>query len=662
MPGKKATQHLTPIESLVDSGRKNVISLKMLTNDTRLVVAEAALTVFALDDEAIDPARSNTTLPDYIAQEASVKVRQGQTLTVSKTASLYTSRDRGIYEPSQAARAAVVDAEEFLILSTEQMQAWRSIWRQFDLFIECDDTDKKLIPSLLIHLNSFHTIQTASPHTIDLDTGIPPRGWTGEGYQGHVFWDDLFVFPFINMRMPNISAALLNYRYRRIGEARKIARSHEARGACFPWESASDGRERTPDFSWMIEGNKWIEDFTSLEMHVNGAIAYNVWQYFQVTNDFRYMYSYGGEVLFEIARFWSSFAKYNKERDRYEIKGVIGPDEFHKRYVGATEAGINNNAYTNVLAVWTLCRALQFLEIMTPDLRSHICERLHITQEEIELWDDVSRKMFIPFQADSNIISQFEGFESLEEFPGFKGTSAEHPIDEQALKQALLDNDGVLNQYKICKQADVLMLMYIFSPGELQELFERLGYKFDYASMAANANYYIPRTANTSTLSRVAHAWVLSRLGRLKDSQKENSNLEEKSETCPKLLACSTEIFYEALGSDYYDVAARGTASTGVHLGAMAGTVDIVQRCYTGIVMKDNVLWFDPELPEPLIHLAFNMRYRGHFLHIDITTEKLTVYTRSYANEPIIIGYHDKTYSLAPGDTQAIDLCSCPLI
>jgi beta-phosphoglucomutase family hydrolase len=641
----KGNRHLQTL----DKGYSDDISfLKVSTLQTALVVAIAARTIYRVDDEVTPVRREVIEANDAIKEEVRFNLNAGQSVSASKTVSLYTSRDRGTYEAAITARTAIADAPDFGMLVSAQAQAWRSLWRQFDLDMQLadgQDQAKKLIPSLLVHLNSFHTIQTASPHTVDLDTGIPPRGWTGEGYQGHVFWDDLFVFPFINLRMPNISAALLKYRYRRINEARKIAATHGARGACYPWESASDGRERTPDYSWMSGNEKWIEDFTNLEIHVNGAIAYNVWQYFQVTADFSFMYSYGGEVLLEIARFFATFAEFNKDRERYEIRGVIGPDEFHKRYPNADKPGINNNTYTNILAVWTLCRALEFLQVMPPDLRSHMCERLHITEDEIQLWESVSRKMYVPFTTDG-IIDQFEGFSQLAEFPGFQ----QGAIEEVELASALSENDGVLNQYKISKQADLLMLMYIFSPDELEELFSRLGYKYDHIAMAANADYYIPRTANESTLSRVAHAWVLSRLDRLRR--------EQLLPSCQQLLKCSAEIFYEALGSDFYDVASRGTARSGIHMGAMAGTVDIVQRCYTGIVTRDDVLWFDPELPALLKRLSFVMRYRRHSLAVEISNEKLTVRTRSYSDEPIKIGYGKDVFVLKSGESKVIDLAA----
>jgi alpha,alpha-trehalase len=641
-PRIKATRHL---RTLACSCNAETIFLKVTTIDSHLVVAQAARTQFWQSGEKLNVPRKDISEDGYVAQEAKLSLKQGNTLHIQKICSLYTSRDRGIYQPDMSALEAVQESALFNALLTAQVDAWLSLWQQFDLFIETTEDFSKLVPSLLLHLNSFHCLQTASLHTVDLDNGVPARGWTGEGYYGHVFWDDLFVFPFINLRMPNISAALLKYRYRRLGEARKIARAYGARGACFPWQSAGDGKERTPNYWWQPTSQRWIRDYTHLEIHVNGAIAYNVWQYYQVTGDNNFMYSYGSEILLEIARFFSTYAKYNPQRNRYEILGVIGPDEFHNGYPNFKEPGVNNNAYTNILAVWTLCRALELLRVLPADHREHIRRRLKISNSEIERWQDVSSKMFVPIMK-NGIIEQFEGYEKLDEFPGRKNEQ----IDHDELVRILEENSGYLNQYKMSKQADVLMLGFLFSPSELGELIERLGYPRQSVALERLVDYYMPRTANDSTLSRVAHTWVLSRLGRLiHNKQLYYCSICQKDED---------QVFYEALGSDYFDVASRGTTRTGIHMGAMAGTVDIVQRCYTGIVTRDEVLWLEPLLPQPLVRLSFHIHYRGQSLGFDIFQNKMRITAHHSSAKPIKIGYGKRIYEFNAGDNRVISLQS----
>jgi trehalose/maltose hydrolase-like predicted phosphorylase len=217
---------------------------------------------------------------------------------------------------------------------------------------------------MLLRLNMFHALQAASHNSIGLDVGVPARAWTGEAYQGHIFWDEIFVFPFLNYRIPEITRSLLMYRYRRLGEARAAARSAGFRGAMFPWQSGSDGEEETQERNLNPRSQRWVPDNSYLQRHVASAIAYNVWQYFQVTHDLEFLQFIGAELILEIARFWSSMATFNGERGRYEIRGVIGPDEFHDGYPGSPSPGLSNNAYTNVMAVWVLGRAKDVLEVV----------------------------------------------------------------------------------------------------------------------------------------------------------------------------------------------------------------------------------------------------------------------------------------------------------
>lgn len=656
--GDKADQKSRNTKHLKSMSRRatdsDTIVLKAITSGSELIVALAARTEVWRDNSKLQPKRKNICDDEFVAHEIEIELSQSQTTSFRKTVALHTSRDNGIYETEEAVFEGVTHAPPFDDLIKSQIDTWRSLWQQFDLFIETTEENSKLIPSLLLHLNSFHCLQTASSNIVDIDSAIPARGWTGEGYQGHVFWDDLFVFPYINLRMPDISAALLKYRYRRLHQARRIAESYGARGACFPWQSASDGKERTPHYWYMESTNKWIRDYTHLEIHVNGAIAYNVWRYFQVTADNQFMHSFGAEILLEIARFFASFAKLNAEKDRFEIHGVIGPDEFHNRYPDSEKPGLDNNSYTNIMASWTLCRAVELLETLPSDHATSIKSRLQIADEEIALWKEVSRKLFVPLLT-NGLIAQFERYELLEEFPG----RTEERIDADQLRKSLDENLGYLNQYKISKQPDVLMLGFLFSPDELDDIIKHLNLPAKCASLRELADYYVPRTANQSTLSRVAITWVLSRIDRLEKSDDEKSS-REKTKSTHVGHAQEGQIFYEALGSDYFDVATRGTAKSGIHMGAMAGTVDIVQRCYTGITMRDDVLWLDPMLPEELLRLSFTLHYRGQSLNFDIHRNQLKITARHSSANPIKIGYKDQVHELNAGENVSIELSKHP--
>src|SRR5690606_32506651 len=278
---------------------------------------------------------------------------------------------------------------------------------------------------------------------------------------------------------------------------------------------------------------------------------------YQVTGDAEFLEFYGAELILEIARFWASIATWNEERGRYGIVAGVGPDECTEPYPDAAEPGLANNAYTNVMAVWVLWRALDVLELLPAIRRAELVTRLDLSREEIARWDDVSRKMFVPFHGDG-IISQFEGYERLKELDWDLYRLRYGNIGRMEL--ILEGENDSANRYKVSKQADVLMLFYVFSSDELAELFARNGYTLEPGMITRNVDYYDRRSSHGSTLSRVVHAWVLARSDR------------------PRAM----RYFAEALQSDVKDIQ-QGTSNEGVHLGAMAGTVDLMLRVSTGI-------------------------------------------------------------------------------
>jgi trehalose/maltose hydrolase-like predicted phosphorylase len=459
---------------------------------------------------------------------------------------------------------------------------------------------------------------------------VPARGWHGEAYRGHIFWDELFIFPFLTLRFPELTRSLLMYRYRRLDEARHLARRGGYDGAMFPWQSGSDGREESQKLHLNPEVGTLAAGHSNLQRHVNVAIAWNVWQYHEATGDMDFLSSYGAEMLVEIARFCVSLASYHLERDRYEIRGVMGPDEFHTGYPDAEEPGLNNNAYTNVMVCWVLRCACRVLDLLDEERREKLRETLAIEDEELVRWADVARKMFVPFHGDG-IISQFEGYERLEEFD-WAGYRKKYD-DIQRLDRILEAEGDDVNRYQASKQADVLMLFYLLSAEELEELFEHMGQPYEPDTIPRNIDYYMDRTSHGSTLSRIVHYWVMARADRAQD----------------------WSLFRDALRSDIDDIQG-GTTHEGIHLGAMAGTVDLIQRCHTGLEMRDEVLWFNPVLPDELSGVRMRLHYRQHWLSVSITPEKLTVLFDRGPSQPVRIGYRGEVHDMGQGDTLEFDL------
>ena len=621
-------KHLEPLAGNVVG--KDGVYLLVRTSQSHIQVAQVARTQAFLDGQLLAVQRQAIEEPGYIGQEFQVDVKQGQTLVLEKLASLYTSRDDAISECGLEARKAVARAGRFAAVMADHVLAWKHLWRRFDVHIRPADPGFKLNVPMLLRLNMFHLLQAVSPNSIGLDIGVPARGWTGEAYQGHVFWDELFIFPTLNYRMPEITRSLLMYRYRRLGEARVAATAAGYKGAMFPWQSGSDGQEETEALNLNPRSERWMPDNSYLERHVGSAIAYNVWQYFQVTHDVEFLHSYGAELILDIARFWSSIATFDDERGRYEICGVVGPDEFHDGYPDSATPGVNNNAYTNIMAVWVLCRALEVLHLLSDVRRAELTKGLELSEEEIARWGDISRKMYVPFH-DDGIISQFEGYEKLRELD-WEGYGTRYGNIQRLDLILEMENDSA-NRYKLSKQADVVMLFYVFSAEEIGELFERLGYPFAYETIPRNIAYYVARSSHGSTLSRVVDAWVLARSDR------------------PRAM----DFFAEALQSDVSDVQ-QGTTAEGVHLGAMAGTVDLVQRVWTGIEVRGDILRLDPELPRQVERLDLRIRYRGHSLDLRLTRDSLTVRGRDGAAPPISLCVGGKVCEFASGTTRVFPL------
>jgi trehalose/maltose hydrolase-like predicted phosphorylase len=618
------SQHLEVIDSGYDGD--DTIFLTARTNQSLIQMTQAARTRIYSGDNPLPTQRERVEEDGRIAQGIFVHCQQQKPISVEKIVAIFSSRDFAIADSTFAARKWIHRAGNFTELLKDHETTWRRLWNISDIDLNIPDIETQLI----LRLHIFHILQTTSPNTIDRDIGVPSRGWHGEAYRGHILWDELFVFPTLTLRIPELARSLLMYRYRRLNEARHLATQAGYEGAKFPWQSGSDGREESQVLHLNPLSGTWDPDVSNIQRHVNAAIAFNIWLYYESTGDMEFLSYYGAEMFIEIARFWSSIATYSHDLGRYEIRGVMGPDEFHTGYPQIEEPGLNNNAYTNVMAAWVLRRAHDMMELLEEERRNNLIEELDISDEEFIRWDLVSRKMFVPFH-DDQIISQFQGYEQLEEFDwdGYRNKYGNiHRLD-RILKA---ENDHP-NHYKASKQADVVMLFYLFSEGELKKLFGHMGYEFDPELIPRNIEYYMKRTSHGSTLSRVVHFWVLSRVDRIRD----------------------WSLFYEALRSDIDDIQ-QGTTPEGIHLGAMAGTVDIVQRCHTGLEMHDGVLWFDPALPRELSDVRMRIRYRGHWLSVRLTTDKLHVSFDRGWSDGVLIGFCGNVYAMAQGDMREFEV------
>ena len=258
-------------------------------------------------------------------------LRRGETAVITKLASLYTSSEAG-----------------YSALLSKHRARWDELWERCDVEIEGDEVAQRAV-----RFNLYHLLIAAPYHTDR--ASIPAKALSGFGYRGHVFWDtDVFILPFFAFTLPEVARSLLLYRYHTLPAARERAVQVGCEGAMYAWESADDGREVTP---------KWVPSETGgpvhircgdLEPHISADVTYAVWLYWKATGDDVFIRDYGAEIVLSTAAFWASRVEYNPKQGRYEIRNVMGPDEYHEQ--------VDNNAFTNAMAQWNIQFALELWE------------------------------------------------------------------------------------------------------------------------------------------------------------------------------------------------------------------------------------------------------------------------------------------------------------
>ncbi|MDI2124789.1 glycoside hydrolase family 65 protein [Yinghuangia seranimata] len=599
------------------AGPQTVV-LEVETTGSRLRVATAARTRVT---QGGPPSHVGVERDHHrIGHELVLAAAPGRPCVVEKVVAVHTGRDPAIGDPVEAAVEAANAAGDFAALLAAHARRWAELWARCRV-----DLGQSRESELTSRLYTFHILQTLSEHTAGLDAGVPARGLHGEAYRGHVFWDELFVLPYLNLRLPDVSRGLLRYRHRRLDAARRASRAAGHRGAMFPWQSGGDGREETPTLHFNPRSGRWLPDHSHLQRHVGSAIAYNAWQYYQATGDHAYLAAEGAELIIEIARFWSDFARFDPVLRRYRIQDVMGPDEYHDAYPWADRPGLDDNAYTNVMASWVLTTAQRALGLLPEHRRGELAEKLRLASDEPARWEHVARRLRVCFH--DGVVSQFHRYGELAEldWDGYRRRYG----DIRRLDRILEAEGDSPNRYRVSKQADVLMLAYLFSPAELGRLFTRMDYAVDADTLDRTMRYYLRRTAHGSTLSSVVHAWVLARADR----------------------AASGRFLREALASDRYDVQG-GTTPEGIHLGAMAGCLDLLSRGYPGLELREDTLVLDPVLPEGLGPLEFDIRYREHWgVRVHVSHRGTSVSLRPGQSTPVRVRIGDVERTVEAGTT-----------
>ena len=585
-------QHLKP----VDQGtRGNRLFVVVSTTQSEVLVAEAADHEFRLDGSLVDAQLKPTVSPSAVYGTMSFNVGKEQSISLVKKAAIFTSKADDTDAPLQAAFRTLDNATENVeTMLQKSAEAWKTIWDKIDMQVTGDRFSQKL---LRLHL--YHLMVSMSPHNSAIDASITARGLHGEAYRGHIFWDELFIMPLYDINLPEVAKSMLMYRYRRLGKAMAYAKEYGYSGAMFPWQSGSDGSEETQVIHLNPLNGQWDPDHSSLQRHVSLAVAFNIWQYFQVSSDWDFMKSYGTEMFLQICRFWASKCHWNEKKQRYDLTKVMGPDEFHESYPDSEEGGLNNNAYTNLMTSWAFRKAALIFESYGDKAVAEF-EKLGFTTDELQHWKEISQKLFLDIN-ENGIIAQYEGYFDLKELDWefYKKKYGNIYRMDRILKAEGLTPD----EFKVAKQADMLMTFYNLEKTEVDQLLWEMGYQLPSDYLQRNLDYYFNRTSHGSTLSRIVHARLASIAGN------------------PEL---SWQLYADALASDYVDIQG-GTTAEGIHAGVMAGTVLIALSTFAGISFDHDLLVLNPCLPENWETLRFGLTFKGIRFSILISKSKLVV-------------------------------------
>lgn len=607
------------LEAIQQGCEENLACVLVRTAQSYIEIAEAANHRLYLENVFLDVLGVADVEPSKAFLHFTNQLNSGETLRLEKTVGIFTSKAGDVSDPLTDARILAVTTSGFTEIAEQSAAKWREIWQIMDVAIEGNRKDQKL---LRLHL--YHLMVSASPHNAAIDASFTARGLHGEAYRGHIFWDELFILPFYSMNFPETAKATLLYRYNRLDKAREYAKEYGYKGAMFPWQSGSDGREETQIVHLNPLTGDWGDDYSSLQRHVSLAIAYNIWEYYHITDDLAFIKKQGAEMFLEICRFWASKAEFNKETGRYSISGVMGPDEFHEQYHGAAEGGLRDNAYTNIMVAWAFDKAFDLLKNLGKSATA-IQKKLNLNEEELNHWKEISQKLNVVI-SEEGIISQYDGYFDLKEldWDGYK-----KKYDNIYRLDRILKAEGKsADEYKVAKQADTLMTFYNLDDEEVRNILQKMGYAMKPEYLKENMSYYLGRTSHGSTLSRVVHALLANMIG--------DRDL-------------SWKLYQDALGSDYVDIQG-GTTAEGIHLGVMAGTVLIAMHAYAGLNLRGDIIRIEPNMPKAWRSIQFGFSFRKQRFNLQVCEHSLTIEHVGGNAVKTEIRVNDKAYRIVPGN------------
>lgn len=518
-------------------------------------------------------------------------------LRLDKFVAVVNGQADAIEQLADKARAAAENAanhgfEEIVSLQADYL---RTFWAGADILIQGDPTMEEGL-----RFNLFHLLQSAGR---DGRTSIAAKGLSGEGYEGHYFWDtEIYALPFFDYEAPAIARSLVRYRIGILEKARERARELSLPGALFPWRTI-DGEETS---AYYPAG--------TAQFHIDADIAYALVRYSEATGDKSILLEGGAELLFETARLWMGLGFFNPRKDgKFCIPCVTGPDEY--------TALVDNNAYTNLMAEFNLRYAWKTameLQDQHPEVFKALAERIGLSPSEIDEWRRAADSMYIPFDKETGVVPQDDQFMDRPVWNLAETSREQFPL-------LLHYHPLMIYRRRVLKQPDTVLAMFLRHE------------RFSLAEKMRNFRFYEPLTTGDSSLSHCIQSVAAAECGETEKAY---------------------EYFAKTARMDLDDV--HGNSRDGVHIAAMAGSWISVVYGFAGMREDKGCLSFSPKLPTIWKRLAFSIAWHGSRIRCDYTAETST-YSLVWGTE-IDIEHEGKRYRLASGAPVCIDERPKPLV
>lgn len=610
-------QHLTEFSKR--AFEEKFLQMGMVTTESAVSIAVSTVhKVFQSGKYTEDAASKIIDDRRKIHAEIQLVIPQGETARVEKISTVHSSRDLEYVASGKEPEGENVcrdglnnlkEAEEkgYETLLEESKKVWEKIWKKQDIQIDSKEDDAQIaVRFALYHLQIMVRRE-------DNRVGIGAKALSGEGYKGHSFWDtETFIFPYFQMAEPETARTLLEFRYKGLYGARKKAIENGYKGAMYPWEAAwvSDG-EVTPYVIGVNvhTGEPMICLTGVIEQHITSDIIFALWQYYAATDDQDFMDRYGYEMTIETARFWNSRLEWIEENNRYEIRDVIGPDEYKEH--------VDNNAYTNYMAHENMRLAAQVIACIRDEKKDIYGKMQKLMREEgtsleqlEEELKDKMKKLYLP-QPDekTGIIPQFDGYFDLKE------------IDLSVYKNASVvgtifhDYSGEdVQGMQAGKQADIVELLYQMEDITTPD------------NKAKNYVYYEARTLHDSSLSKAIHSITACDLGMEKEAYE------------MFMSAALTDLGQEMKSSD-----------AGIHSANMGGVWQDVVMGFGGIRIRDGHLRIAPNCPKQWEKFTYPLYWKGNELHITVCKDGVEVINEGEDFEAEIM---DQTVTVSKGKNE----------